>query len=69
MTPVFHQDQDGGEATRCIFRLPTSDHDGWLLDVPASLERCIGRYARIPEYALDGHILTVTRLIRERPAS
>jgi hypothetical protein len=29
----------------------------WRLDVPAALAKCVGRYARIPEFAVHSHLL------------
>jgi hypothetical protein len=33
------------------------DGSSWRFDVPASLAKCVGRYARIPEFAVSSHLL------------
>jgi len=38
-----------------------------LFDVSPALARCIGIYARIPEFARDGHILQVARHASGQP--
>ncbi|MBO9670994.1 MAG: hypothetical protein J7485_10790 [Sphingobium sp.] len=37
--------------------LPTADGRSWRFDVPAGLAKCVGRYARIPEFAASSHLL------------
>ena len=68
MTPIFSQDQEEQEPPRCLFILPTPFDEFWSFDVPADLAPCIGSYARIPEFAVAGRILTVAGLIHKRPA-
>ena len=31
--------------------------DSWRFDVPAALSKCVGSYARIPEFAARSHLL------------
>jgi len=40
--------------------LPTADGGRWRFDVPSPLARCIGRYARIPQFAGETHLLVRT---------
>ncbi|HZV56887.1 MAG TPA: hypothetical protein VFF89_04365 [Sphingobium sp.] len=42
---------------RVHYWLPTADGGRWRFDVAMPLARCIGRYARIPEFARDSHLL------------
>lgn len=42
-------------AVRFVF--PATGKGEWALTVPAALAKCIGRYARIPEYAGGTHLL------------
>jgi len=37
--------------------LPMADGSAWRFDVPAGLAQCVGRYARIPEFAVSSHLL------------
>jgi hypothetical protein len=37
--------------------LPMADGRSWRFDVPAGLAKCVGRYARIPEFAASSHLL------------
>ncbi|HEY1124428.1 MAG TPA: hypothetical protein VGE65_02255 [Sphingobium sp.] len=37
--------------------LPIATGGRWCFDVPASLADCVGRYARIPEFASPSHLL------------
>ena len=42
---------------RVHYWLPMADGGRWRLDVPAALAPCVGRYARIPEFAVHSHLL------------
>jgi hypothetical protein len=42
---------------RVHYWLPSQDGDSWSFDVPADLAKCVGRYARIPEFAAKTHLL------------
>ncbi len=42
---------------RVHYWLPTADGGSWRFDVPASLSKCVGIYARIPEFAVGSHLL------------
>lgn len=50
----------------CRFLLPSPSGEPWFLDIPADLVGCIGRYARIPEFVRDSHLLSPVRLTQER---
>jgi hypothetical protein len=50
----------------CRFLLPSESEDVWLLDIPAELEKCVGRYARIPEFVRGTHILSAVKLSQEQ---
>jgi hypothetical protein len=42
---------------RVHYWLPSADGGNCRFDVPASLAKCIGRYARIPEFVAHSHLL------------
>jgi len=42
---------------RVQYWLPMADGGSWRFDVPATLAGCVGRYARIPEFAARSHLL------------
>ncbi len=42
---------------RVQYWLPMAEGGSWRFDVPASLAKCVGRYARIPEFAAHSHLL------------
>lgn len=50
----------------CRFLLPSASGDPWVLDIPVELEKCVGRYARIPDFVLGSHILSVVKLSQEQ---
>lgn len=45
-------------ALRYVFPCPEGGE--WALTIPATLARCVGRYARIPEYARRTYLLDCT---------
>jgi hypothetical protein len=38
----------------------------WGFDVPANLAKCVGRYARIPEFAARSHLLASAAMGNEQ---
>jgi len=42
---------------RVHYWLPVANGGGWHFDVPRALAKCVGRYARIPEFAARSHLL------------
>jgi len=52
----------GARGSRCWIRLPSDAGKLWILEVPADLAKCVGNYARLPEFARDGHLLEVISL-------
>ena len=42
---------------RVHYWLPAAGGGSWRFDVPAPLAKCIGRYARIPEFVAQSHLL------------
>ncbi len=50
---------------RVHYWLPSSDGGSWRFDVSADLAKCVGRYARIPEYAVRSHLLPQAALRSE----
>ncbi|MGE0773900.1 MAG: hypothetical protein AB7L36_02515 [Sphingomonadaceae bacterium] len=51
----------GPERVICSLVLRSEDGADWRVSLDASLEKCIGRYARIPELACNDHLLTILR--------
>lgn len=47
----------GTPPARVHYWLPSPEGGSWRFDVPAPLARCIGRYARIPEFVAQSHLL------------
>lgn len=69
MQPAAEQDPySGSECEPCIFLLPLTEGGEWRLSFASSLEKCIGRYARIPEFAQQGHILRILKPHRDQLA-
>ena len=52
----------GARASRCWIRLPSDAGKVWILELPADLAKCVGGYARLPEFARDAHLLEVISL-------
>jgi hypothetical protein len=50
----------------CRFLLPMASEGPWFLDIPAELEKCVGRYARIPEFVHGSHMLSAVKLSQEQ---
>lgn len=50
----------------CRFLLPAGSGDLWAFDIPAALEKCVGRYARLPEFVRGGYILHTVKLSQEQ---
>lgn len=50
---------------RVHYWLPSPDGGSWRFDVPEALAKCVGRYARIPEYAVRSHLLAQAALPSE----
>ena len=50
---------------RVHYWLPTADGGSWRFDVPAALAKCVGRYARIPEFAVRSHLLACAAMSGE----
>jgi hypothetical protein len=51
----------GPQRHPCFLVLRSEDGDHWVVNFDSALEKCIGRYARIPEFASHGHLLTILR--------
>lgn len=41
--------------------LASDDGSDWVISFAPEIEKCIGRYARIPEFACNGHLLKILR--------
>ena len=52
----------GAHGLRCWIRLPSQADNVWILELPADLAKCVGAYARLPEFARDGHLLEIIGL-------
>lgn len=63
MQPELGQPFEPSESVRSVYSLPLGNDGVCLFDVSPALARCIGLYARIPEFARDGHLLQVSRLV------
>ncbi len=66
MHPELGQPSQPSESVRSVYALPCGDEAVCLFEVSPELARCIGLYARIPEFARDGHLLQVSRLVSGR---
>lgn len=55
------QSSEPSESVRAVYALPFGEDGTCLFHVAPALARCVGIYARIPEFARDGHILQVSR--------
>lgn len=55
-----------GRQEICRFLLPSASSKPWVLDIPADLQKCVGRYARVPDFAQGGHLLRVVKLTQEQ---
>lgn len=57
----LHEKTDfGGKPPKSAWRyaFPCAEGGEWAFVVPASLAACVGRYARIPEYARESYLLS-----------
>jgi hypothetical protein len=63
MQPQFGQPSEPSESAPAVYTLPLGDDAVCLFEVAPALARCIGLYARIPEFARDGHMLQISRLV------
>jgi hypothetical protein len=62
MQPATDQTpRSGSDRDPCFLVLPSEDGGDWLVSFAPEIEKCIGRYARIPEFACNGHLLTILR--------
>ena len=62
MQPATQQNpRPGSEPRPNTLVLRCEDGVYWTLSFAPELEKCIGRYARIPEFARNGHLLTILR--------
>jgi hypothetical protein len=62
MQPATEQDPwSGSNRDPCFLVLPLAEGGDWLISFAPEIEKCIGRYARIPEFACNGHLLTILR--------
>lgn len=62
MQPATDQPyHSGSEREPHFLVLPSDDGSDWLVSFAPELEKCIGRYARIPEFACNGHLLKILR--------
>lgn len=55
-----------GRQEICRFLLPSATGEPWVLDIPADLQKCVGRYARVPDFAQAGHLLHAVKLTQEQ---
>jgi hypothetical protein len=60
MQPAAEQDPySGSNREPCILLLPLTEGGEWKVSFAADLENCVGRYARIPEFAQHGQLLRI----------
>jgi len=63
MVPTPEEASDiGARGSRCWIRLPSEGGSVWILELPSELAKCVGSYARLPEFARDGHLLEMISL-------
>lgn len=66
MQPAAEQDPySGSNREPCILLLPLTEGGEWRLYFSADLQKCIGRYARISEFARHGHLLRILSPLRD----
>lgn len=51
----------GSDREPSFLVLPLQDGGDWVVSFSPEIEKCIGRYARIPEFACNGHLLKILR--------
>lgn len=62
MQPATKQPfNSGSERDPCFLVLPSENGGDWLVSFAPEITKCIGRYARIPEFACNGHLLKILR--------
>jgi hypothetical protein len=49
----------GAQPERLFLSLRLRNGQAWSISFSSELEKCIGRYARIPEFAQAGHLLNI----------
>lgn len=61
MQPAAEQDPFSGSGREpCLLSLPLTEGGEWTVSFAPELAKCVGRYARIPEFAYNSHLLNIS---------